>query len=348
MMIENYPNERKMNCETGVMVNMLEYYGIKFSEPMTFGIGGGMCFLYFPWMKMNGYDMLILRTRPFSVVSHFSQRMHLGFHMETFGNDRDKAQKALDDLVAQNIPVGVVVNLMGLPFLADIGIRLDFNGHNLTVIGKEGRDYVLVETHEMRTTDDYPRLDEAKLTDARFRPGFATPHGKLFYLDPLQAEIVEKTDLRPAIIEGMKETCHNMLAIPLRWFGCKGIHTFAKAVRRFDKKLSQEQINKMFFWYYTMIEQGGTGGAGYRYMYSSFLKEAAPLLQSDVIDECAATIGKAADCWRKFTIGCNRYIKNANITLNEMADAIDEAGQYEYDTFINIKKYLKTVKKIKS
>jgi len=203
-MIENYLNERRMHCKTGVLVNMLECYVGKFSEHMTLDIYGGMFFQYFLWPKMNGYDTLILRTRLFSIVSLFSQRIHFGVHEETFGNDRERAKKALDDLVTQDIPLGVMVDLICLLFLADIGIKLDFNGYNLIVISKEGQNYVLVETHEMRTTDDYHRLNEAKLTDALFWPGFATYHGKLFYLDSLQLEVVEKTDLRSDIIEGMK------------------------------------------------------------------------------------------------------------------------------------------------
>lgn len=47
-MIENFPNERRMHCETGVLVNMMEYYGFTISEPMVFGIGSGLYFMYFP------------------------------------------------------------------------------------------------------------------------------------------------------------------------------------------------------------------------------------------------------------------------------------------------------------
>ena len=54
-MIPTFPNQRRLHCETGVLVNLLEYYGYNISEPMAFGIGGGMYFLYFPWMKLMGF-----------------------------------------------------------------------------------------------------------------------------------------------------------------------------------------------------------------------------------------------------------------------------------------------------
>lgn len=45
-MIENYPNVRRRHCETGAFVSMMEFLGYKISEPMTFGIGSGLYFLY--------------------------------------------------------------------------------------------------------------------------------------------------------------------------------------------------------------------------------------------------------------------------------------------------------------
>ena len=94
-------------------------------------------------------------------------------------------------------------------------------------------------------------------------------------------------------------------------------------------------------WYYRLIEQAGTGGAGYRYMYSDFLKEAAALLQSEALDECSSILHTAADHWRQFTVNCNRYINRQGVTLNEMADIMDEASNCEMQTFKKIKAFLK-------
>ena len=337
-MIENYPNDRRNHCESGTLVNMMKYYGYNISEPMAFGIGGGIYILYFPWLRLKDSVLLVMRSRPAYIIRHFTKRMGVGYHEMSFGNDVDKAQKALDDLIAKGIPVGVGANILGLKYLNDLGFDLDYNGHEMTVIGKEGTQYIVSDT-EMLLPDEYFRVEEVVMRSVRFRPGIAAPHGRMFYFDPLPADYAEKVDLKSAVIEGLKEACYNMITIPLPWFGYKGIHYFANDLRKWPKKYTEEKIEFILFHYYKLIEMAGTGGSGYRFIYADFLKEAADLFQSDVLAESAATMLKAADSWREFTVGCNHYIKKTtSITVNELADIIDETSRLERDTFMNIKK----------
>ena len=341
MMIENYPNERRMHCESGVLVNMMEYYGYDISEPMVFGIGGGMFFLYFPLLKspdIQNSPPVIMRSRATDIIRHFSKRMNIGYHEQSFGNDYSKAEKELDKLVAQGIPVGVVVNILKLKYLNDLGFNHDFNGHHLTVVGKEGDRYIIADTDSHLLNDDLVTIDEATMRSARFRSGMAAPHGRMFYFDKLASDYAKNVDIKAATIAGLRETCKYMLSIPMPWFGCKGIHYFAKELRKWEKKYAEKKINFLLYEYYSLIEQAGTGGAGYRYIYAAFLKEAAELLQDDVLEECSDIMRKAADSWRSFTVNASRHIYKAGVTLNELADMVDEAGEYEQNTYMKIKK----------
>ena len=344
MMIENYPNGRRHHCESGTLVNMMEYYGYKISEPMAFGIGSGIYLMYFPLLRLKESTLLVMRSRPSCIIRHFAKRMNVGYHEMTFGNDSLKAEKALDELVAKGIPVGVRANILGLKYLNDLGFDLDYNGHQMTVIGKEGTQYIVSDTEPL-LPDEYFKVDEAIMRSIRFRPGIAAPHGCMFYFDPLPADYAEKVDVRAATVKGLKEACQNMVSIPMPWFGYKGIHFFANDLRKWPKKYTEEKIDFVLLHYYRLIEQAGTGGAGYRFIYADFLKEAATLFQSAALDESAGLMRKAADTWRVFTVDCNRHINKAGITLNEMADVVDDIGDLEHDTFANIKKkFLKNIK----
>lgn len=337
-MIENYPNERRLHCETGVLVNMMQYYGCEISEPMVFGIGGGMYFLYFPWMKLYGFVLPVMRSKPTNILRHIAPRIHLGYHETSYGNDKERAAKELDELIAKNVPVGLVVNVLGLKYLNDLGFDLDYNGHHIVVVGKEGSQYIIADTDFKLPDDNYVTLDEARMPLVRFRDGISAPHGRMFYIDPLPANYAETIDLKPGIIGGLKETCRNMLSVPMPWFGTKGIHFMANDVRKWEKKHTPELIDLSLLWYYRIIEQAGTGGAGYRYMYADFLKESAELFQSEALADSSDIMCKSADCWREFTVGCDHYIKRTGVTLNELADIIDEAGRYEEQTFKTIRK----------
>ena len=42
------------HCESGSTANLLFNYGIEASEPLVFGIGSGIFFGYFPFIKIYG------------------------------------------------------------------------------------------------------------------------------------------------------------------------------------------------------------------------------------------------------------------------------------------------------
>ena len=98
-MIENYPNPRRKHCETGTFLNMLDYYGYQISEPMAFGIGSGIFFLYSPFLRMRGVTLPMLRIKPACIVKNFAERMHIGYHGTKYGCKENKAMHDLDELV---------------------------------------------------------------------------------------------------------------------------------------------------------------------------------------------------------------------------------------------------------
>lgn len=343
-MIEGYPNARKRHCETGVFVSMMEYLGYEISEPMVFGIGSGLYFLYTPYLKMQNTIYPIFRAWPVSVVQKASHRLQLPYHERRFRFNPEKAVTELDALLEKGIPVGVVVNVFGLQYFNVSGGGIDFNGHILSVLGKEGDTYTVADTDSRLTSDDYISLDAATMQKIRFAPGVAAPHGQMFYFDPLPGNFGETVDLRQAVVKGLKQTCHNMLGIPFRYFGAKGIHYFADDLRKWELKYDHRQICYRLLWYYRVIERAGTGGAGYRYLYADFLKEAAPLFQNVEMEACATKMAEIAEMWRRFSLDCRRYLKKDEVTLNKMADLLDEISARECAVFHRIKEEIPKLK----
>lgn len=335
-MIENYPNPRRKHCETGTFLNMLEYYGYQISEPMAFGIGSGIYFLYSPFLRMRGVTLPMLRIKPACIVKNFAERMHIGYHGMRYGCKVNKSMRDLDELVEKKIPVGVVVSVSGLTYFGKIVNESHFNGHVLTVIGKEGSNYTIADSDSRLYTDDYVYIDEETMRKIRFAKGLAAPEGRMFYLDPPSTDFAEKVDLKPAIVQGLEESCYRMLRMPLSYYGYTGLHRFAKNLKRWKAYFSDELRGYILLWFYRLIETAGTGGAGYRYIYSDFLKEAATVFQNEVLDDCSTLMNKDADTWRQFSLDCRRYMKSENVTLNEMADILETIGQQEKEIFTRI------------
>lgn len=344
-MIENFPNERRLHCETGAFVSMMEYYGLEMSEAMAFGIGSGLYFLYTPYIKIMGMTYPIFRSLPLSIIRNVSKRLRLDYHELKFGKDVDKATSALDALVEKQIPVGISVDAGGLNYFERLGQfnttvqgGLHLNGHIICVVGKEGSKYYIADSDFRLPNDNYVTLEESTMREIRFAPGFATPHGLLFYFDGMTKDLLAPEKLKPAIVAGLKKTVHDILGIPFRYFGPKGIHYFANDLKTWEQKYPQKRVDYLVLWLYRFIERAGTGGAAYRFMYADFLKESAELFQSEVLNDSQAFIRQAADGWRQFSINCNNYIKREGITLNEMADILEEISNYEKTAFTKIKK----------
>ena len=336
-MIEGFPNKRRRNCETGVFANMAEYYGMQISEPLVFGIGSGIYFVYSPHMQIRKIVYPILRTQPCSIVMHAARRLRLGYHGTQFKNDEDRAMLELDKLLQKQIPTAVVVNVNGLQYFNVSGMETDFNGHVFTVIGKENSDYLVADTDNRLINDDFVTVSESLMRKIRFASGFSAPDGEMFYLDPIPEHYSLESVLRKAMLSGLRQTCQRMLDIPLDYYGCKGFHFFARDIREWDKKCSQKEIKYVLMWYYRLFERTGTGGAGYRFIYADFLKEMAEMYQDEWMGDCALKMSETADLWRQFSLSSRRFLKGEEVTLDDMAEIMDAIGDNEFLVFSQIR-----------
>jgi uncharacterized protein DUF4872 len=70
-----------------------------------------------------------------------------------------------------------------------------------------------------------------------------------------------------------------------------------------------------------MQEEIGTGGGGFRFMYASFLKEAAGKLNRPILDEASSMMTEAGDKLREFAL------IGARLCKQKQSDGYAEAAQ---------------------
>jgi hypothetical protein len=332
--INNYPHQRGIHCETGSIKNMLTFHGFNISETMIFGIGSGYDFMHFPFPMFNGCETPLFRNTPGKIFSQFSKRMRIKRKISRFLNS-DKAMKVLDSLLEKNIPVAVVVEILLLPFfpLKD----RNFPAHTIAVIGKEGDEYIVSDC-DYHFPDDSPhRILSNNLKKARYPKTLLSPQGKMFYIKSLP----EKSDMKTAIIKGIKDTCHQMLDIPFPFFGVKGIYFLSKRLRLYDKKYGRVRALDNIKWQIQTSEEAGTGGSGYRYMYATFLKEAAQYLQDEKLLTLSVYMRKIADKWQLFAVEALRFQKShKDKNMNLLADIVYSIAQMEEKFFKELRKWV--------
>ena len=58
-----YKHLQAAHCENGVTTSLLQHYGVhQITEPLAFGIGSGLFFIYIPFMKVNDGPAISFRT----------------------------------------------------------------------------------------------------------------------------------------------------------------------------------------------------------------------------------------------------------------------------------------------
>ena len=296
-----FQHNQSAHCENGVASNLLNYYGLKLSEPMIFGIGSGLLFFYFPWLKVNQAPAISYRTMPGHIFSKVSSRLGFRVKRERFSSP-EKAQQILDEKLKTGFPVGLQVGVYHLTYFPD-AYRFHFNAHNLVVYGKEGDTYLISDPVMEQPT----KLSSQELEKVRFAKGVLSPKGHMYFPTHLPKHI----SLETAIRKGIKETCQKMLA-PVPIVGVKAIRWVSKDILRWYDKRGVKITNHYLAQMIRMQEEIGTGGGGFRFIYGAFLEEAAEVLKNNALKECSQEITSIGDLWRDFAVEVARLYKNRN------------------------------------
>src|SRR5512147_3043748 len=96
----DFQHKQSAHCENGVTSNLLNYYGIKLSEPMVFGIGSGYFFSHMPFYKLNGMPVTSFRVLPGWIFKRVTHRLGIRVRRRKFTNP-DRAMQELDRLLKQ-------------------------------------------------------------------------------------------------------------------------------------------------------------------------------------------------------------------------------------------------------
>ncbi|NMH27692.1 BtrH N-terminal domain-containing protein [Flavobacterium silvaticum] len=325
-----FTHHQSAHCENGVASNLLKHQGFDISEPMIFGIGSGLFYVYIPFLMVNHAPAISYRPMPGTIFNKAAKRLGFKVKRVKFSNPKE-AEKALDENLKNNIPTGLQVGVYGLSYFPD-EYRFHFNAHNCVVYGKTETDY-LVSDPVMETVTT---LTHKEMEKVRFAKGAFAPKGQMYY----PTSIPTKADLPKAIIKGIKETCRDMLA-PVPIVGVKGIRTVAKMIAKWPEKKGVKVANHYLAQIVRMQEEIGTGGGGFRYIFAAFLQESAEILGKPELRELSFEITKIGDQWRDFALEASRVYKNRSSkkdVYNLLSQELLKIADLEEDFFKKLKK----------
>jgi hypothetical protein len=295
----DFKHQYAAHCESGVVASLLQHHGVEVSEAMTFGLASALAFAYLPFIRISGLPLIAYRMAPKAILKGIQKPLNVRMHFETF-RDPAAGMARLDELLAQGQPVGMQASVYWLPYFPP-DMRFHFNAHNLIVYGKEGDEYLISDP----VAEIPVRAASADLKKARFARGALAPRGLLYYPE----RVDPPRDLRPAIMAAIRRTTRVMLRTPLPIIGVRGMRMLARRIGALARSGNAEHTALFVGHVVRMQEEIGTGGGGFRFIYASFLQEAAQKLGNPALAEAAVETTAAGDHWREFALAAARMCK---------------------------------------
>ena len=292
-----FVHQHASHCESGVMSSLVRHCGLPLSEAMAFGLGSAILFAYLPFIRVHGLPIIAYRIPPRGIIKRLNRDLDLGMSFERFRSPAEGTRR-LDELLEQGSLVGLQTSAFWLPYFPP-DMRFHFNAHNLIVYGRDGDEYLISDP----VAETVVRCARADLEKARFAKGMLAPKGLLYY-----------ATIRPAAPDwaqlgrrALARAANPMLRTPLPFIGVRGIRLLAWQVSR----LADDAHARLYIGNNVrMQEEIGTGGAGFRFLYASFLQELGGLTGYAPLEGLATQLVEIGDRWREFALAAARMIRN--------------------------------------
>ncbi|MET9591548.1 BtrH N-terminal domain-containing protein [Streptomyces sp. NPDC006516] len=271
------------HCETTALGVLLRHEGLDLSEPMLFGLGSGLSFVYWDGKNLD-FPFLGGRVRPFELTRNLAGRLGLDLQVQETTSPR-RAWANVTAHIDAGRPVGLQLDSAHLDYF---GSKVHFGGHVVALYGYDGHRAHLVDTapHGGAVSTDLAGLARARAArgpmTARHRSFTLTAPGTM---PPPESRIV------PAVTA----CAAAFLAPPIANLGHRGIEKAGKLVptwlRRTDDP--RRDLPQAAF----LMEEAGTGGALFRNLYRDFLAECTQLVDDEHLRTGHALYTEAATLW---------------------------------------------------
>ena len=330
----DFQHTQAAHCENGVTTSLLRHHGVnQITEPLAFGIGSGLFFIYIPFMKINNGPAIAFRTQPGLIFSRTCKALDIPVERKKF-RSKEEAEKILIQCLQAGQPVGCQVGVYYLTYFPK-EYRFHFNAHNLIVFGKEEGQYLISDpVMEMATS-----LSSYELERVRFAKGAFAPRGQLYY--PKEKREVSNEQVRKAIRSGIKRNINLMLRIPGPIAGISGIRFMAKKISQWRDKLGPQKAGSYLAQLVRMQEEIGTGGGGFRFIYGAFLQEAYAYYPIQELTDISKEFTRSGDIWRSAAVQAAGIYKGrigTQADFQVMSDYLMESANIEEQAFKSLSK----------
>lgn len=283
MIIENFTPFNGQHCETTTTGSLLKYIGIELSEPMLFGLGEGLGFIFWN-MKTMDCPFIGGRIKQDALTGNIVRNLNLKLEIQETASVK-KAWKNVKDSIDNKIPVGLKLDCYHLDYFT---VKIHFAGHYVTMYGYDdefayladaahGRDKTSLKSLELARNEKGPMSSKNLSYTIQLKDG--------------------NSNLREVIVKAVKNNANDYLNPPIGNIGYKGILKTSGEIIKWFK--NSKNIGDEFSTTAMLMEEAGTGGALFRNLYRDFLKESYQITENNILRQAYTIFAETASSWNQ-------------------------------------------------
>lgn len=283
MKIKNLKPFDGQHCETTATGTLLKQLDIELSEPMLFGLGEGLGFIFWSMKSMN-FPFIGGRVKPDAITQNIAKNLNLDLIVKETSSTQ-KAWDSVKELIDRGQAIGLKLDCFHLQYFSR---PFHFAGHYVALYGYDNENAFLIDTKQQ---GGQVKTSLNSLALARAEKGPMSSKNLYYTLRKTD----KKFDLKTAIIKAIRNNATEHINPPITNIGYKGIYKTNSEIIKWFK--TSKDIENDFKTTAMLMEKAGTGGALFRNLYRDFLKESYDLLKLDKIKAGHEAFLEIAELW---------------------------------------------------
>ncbi|WP_025743848.1 BtrH N-terminal domain-containing protein [Aquimarina pacifica] len=325
MIIKDFKPFNGQHCETTATGSLLYQLDINLSEPMLFGLGEGLGYIFWN-MKIMDFPFIGGRIKPDVLTENICRNLNLILEVKETSSIK-KAWTNVQENIEKGKAVGLKLDCYHLDYFTT---KIHFAGHYASIYGYDEKLAYLNDTNQQGRN---ARTTLKNLELARNEKGPMSSKN-LSYTISKNGKL---TDLKKAIKQAIKNNANDFLNPPIKNIGYKGIHKTSSEIKKWFE--TSIDIKKDFQTSASLMEKGGTGGSLFRNIYRDFLKESGELIESHELINASEAYDKIAQLWKQVADLFIKISETEEIKyINFASEILIELSEREKTTMEKLKK----------
>lgn len=323
MIIKDYKAFKGQHCETTATGSLLKQLGIELSEPMLFGIGEGLGFVFWR-MKTMDFPFIGGRVKTDKLTENICKNLGLTLEVKETSSMK-KAWKNVEEPLSNGEAVGLKLDCYHLDYFTN---KIHFAGHYATLYGYDD-DFVYLNDTDQQGCLVKTSIDSLAL--ARNEKGPMSSKNLSFTIKKTK----EIKDLKDIIEVSIRNNAETFLNPPIKNLCYKGIIKTATEIKKWFH--SSEDIKTEFSTSAMLMERAGTGGALFRNLYRDFLKEGFEITGNKRILKGYQSFVESAKLWTEISELFLKISETKNeMYLNRASTILLQIADLEKDAMIDL------------